>query len=73
MSATVARQGGCVQLEQSNMRLASNVAKMATEGYSDRAIQDTRYRIQKPRAEVRKEMNWGVGFPGNEKVKAAMQ
>ena len=29
MSATMARQGGRVQLEQSNMRLALNMAKMA--------------------------------------------
>jgi hypothetical protein len=29
MSATMARQGGRVQLEQSDMRLALNMAKMA--------------------------------------------
>ena len=27
MSATMARQGGCVQMELSNMRLALNMAK----------------------------------------------
>jgi hypothetical protein len=29
MSATMAKQGGRVQLEQSDMRLALNIAKMA--------------------------------------------
>jgi hypothetical protein len=34
MSASMARQGGRVQLEQSDMRLALNMAKMAKEGIS---------------------------------------
>jgi len=33
MSATMARQGGRVQLEQSDLRLALNMAKMAKEGF----------------------------------------
>jgi len=33
MSATMARQGGRVQLEQSDMRLPLNMAKMAKEGF----------------------------------------
>ena len=33
MSATMARQGGWVQLEQSDMRLAMNMANMAEEGF----------------------------------------
>jgi len=33
MSATMARQGGRVQLEQSDMHLALNMAKMAKEGF----------------------------------------
>jgi len=36
MSATMARQKGRVQLEQSDMRLALNMAKMAKEGSSRR-------------------------------------
>jgi hypothetical protein len=55
MSATMARQGGQVQLEQSNMRLALNMAKMAKEGFSRATIEEMKYRIQKPRAEVREE------------------
>jgi len=38
MSATMARQGGRVQLEQSDMRLALNMAKMAKGRFSCAAI-----------------------------------
>jgi len=41
MSATMARQGGLVQLEQSDMRLALNMAKMAKCGFSRAAIEGT--------------------------------
>jgi len=73
MSATMARQGGRVQLEQSDMRLALNMAKMAKEGFSRAAIEETKDLIKKPRAEVREEKKWGVEFPGHKKVKAAIQ
>jgi len=73
MSATMARQGGQVQLEQSNMRLALNMAKMAKEGFWRAAIKETNYLIKKPRAEVREEKKRGVEFPGHKKVKAAIQ
>jgi hypothetical protein len=69
----MARQGGRVQLEQSNMRLALNMAKMAKEGFSCAAIEETKYLIKKPRAEVREEKKWGVKFPGHKKVKAAIK
>jgi len=39
MSTTLARQGGGVQLEQSDMRLALNVVKIAQGGFSQTAIQ----------------------------------
>jgi len=73
MSATIARQGGRVQLEQSNMRLASNMAKMAKEGFSRAAIEKTKHLIKKPRGEVRAEKKWDVELPGHTKVKAAIQ
>jgi len=73
MSATMARQEGRVQLEQSDMRLALNMAKMAKEGFSCAAIEETKYLIQKPRTDVREEKKWGVEFPGHKKVKAAVQ
>ena len=68
MSATMARQGGRVQLEQSDMRLALNMAKMAIEGFWRAAIAETKCLIKKPRAEVREEKMRGVEFPGHKKV-----
>jgi len=73
MSAAMARQGGRVQLEQSDMRLALNMAKMAKEGFLCAAIEETKYLIKEPRAEVREEMKRSVEFPGHKKVKAAIQ
>jgi len=73
MSATMARQGGRVQVEQSDMHLALNMAKMAKEGFSRAAIEETKYLIKKPRAEVREEKKRGVECPGHKEVKAAKQ
>jgi hypothetical protein len=41
MPATMARQGGQVQLKQSDMHLALNMAKMAKGGFSRAAIEET--------------------------------
>jgi hypothetical protein len=68
----MARQGGRVQLEQSDMRLALNMAKMAQGGFSRATVEETQYLIKKPRAEVREEKKRGVEFPGHNKVKAAI-
>jgi hypothetical protein len=65
MSATMAKQGGRVQLEQSDMRLALNMAKMAKDGFSRATIEETKYLIKTPRAMVREEKKLGVEFPGN--------
>ena len=73
MSATMARQGGQVQLEQCDMRLALNVAKMTKGGFSRAAIEETQCLMKKPRATVREEKKWGVGFPGHNNVKAAKE
>jgi hypothetical protein len=73
MSATMARQGGRVQLEQSDMCLALNMGTMAKEGFSRASIEDTKYLIKKPCAKVREEMMRGVEFPGHTKVKTAIQ
>jgi len=55
MSATMARQGGRVQLEQSDMCLALNMANMAKGGFSHATIEETQQLMKKPHAEVRKE------------------
>jgi hypothetical protein len=69
----MARQGGRVQLEQSDMRLVLNMAKMAKKGFSRATIEEMKYLIERPRAEVPGEMKQGVEFPVHKKVKAAIQ
>jgi len=69
----MARQGGRVQLEQSDMRLALNMAKMAKGGFSRAAMEETQQLITKPRAEDREEKKPGVEFPGHRKGKAAIE
>jgi len=73
MSATMARQGGRVQLEQSDMRLALTMAKMAKVEFSHATIEETRFLIKKPRAEVREDKKRGVEFPRHKNVKTAME
>jgi len=73
MSATMARQGGCVQLEQSDMRVTLNMAKMAKGAYLRAAMEDTQQLIKKPHAKAREEKKRGVEFPGHKKVKAAIK
>jgi len=73
MSATMARQGGRVQLLQSDMCLALNVAIMAKGECSRATIEETHQLIKKPGAKVREEKNQGVEFPGKKKVKAVIE
>ena len=73
MSATMARQGGRVQLEQSDMRVALNMAKMAKAGGSRSVNKEMNYLIKKSCAEVREGKMLGVEFPGHNKVKSAIQ
>ena len=73
MSAMMARQGGRVQLEQSDLRLALNMAKMAKGRFSCATVEETQYLIKKPHAEVREEKKRGVEFPGHKQVKAAIE
>ena len=65
MSATMAREGGRVQLEQSAIFLAFNMAKMAKDGFLPSAIGETRYLIRQPRAVVQEEKKRGVDSPGH--------
>jgi hypothetical protein len=55
------------------MRLALNMAKMAKKGFSRAAIEETKYVIKKPHAEVREVKKRGVEFPRHKQVKAAIQ
>ena len=69
----MARQGGRVQLEQSEMRLALNMAKMAKEVFSHTAIEETQQLIKKPNAEVREENKRGIVFARHNKARAAIE
>jgi len=73
MSPTMARQGGQVQLEQSDMRLALNMAKMAKEEFSHTVIKETQKLIKTPVAQVREEKKRDVVFPGHNKVNSAIE
>ena len=56
LSATMARQGGRVQLKQSDMHLALNMAKMAKGGFSHATIEETQHLIKTLSDEVHEEM-----------------
>ena len=73
MSGTMARQGGRVQLEQSEKRLPMNMANMAIEGFSHGAINETKYLIKKSPSQAGVEKKRGVEFPAHKEVKAAIQ
>jgi len=69
----MAQQGGRVQLEQSDMRLAVIMAKMAKAVFSHATTEGMQYLIKKPRAEVQEVRNLGVDFPGHRKVNAPIE
>jgi len=73
MCATMARQGGRVQLELSDMRVALNMLKMAKGGFSRDAIEETHHLIKKPLTAVQEEKMRGVKYPGCGTVPAVME
>jgi len=68
----MARQGGQVQLVQSDMSLALNMVKMANRGFSCATMDETQCLIRKRRAQVREEKMKGVQFAWHKNVKTAM-
>jgi hypothetical protein len=72
MSATMARQGGQVQLEQSNMHLPLNMGNIAKAVISCAARGKMQYLINKPRAKFTEAKMMHVEFPKHKKVKAVM-
>jgi len=72
MSATIAKEGGREQLEQSDMPLALNTAIMAKAGFSRAAIQETQYLDKRPSMEFWDGKKRGDVFPGHKQVEAAM-
>jgi hypothetical protein len=69
----MARQGCRVQLEQSNMHLALNMAKMAKGGFSCTTTEETQQLIKIARAKVQEGMKQCVEFPGHNRVKAVIE
>jgi len=69
----MARQGGQVQLEQSDMSLAFRMAKMANGGFSSAASAEPHYLITTRCAEVQEEKKRVVEILGHRKVKAAIE
>jgi hypothetical protein len=69
----MARQGGQVQLEQSDMRLAWYMAKMAKEEFSHAVMEETQQLFKKPSTEVQEEKKQGVEFPRHNKAKDAIE
>jgi len=65
MSATMARQGSEVQLEQSDMRLALNLAKMTKKGFSCASIKKTQQLNMNPHAQVQEGTKQAVVCPGH--------
>jgi len=49
------------------------VARIAKEGFSPAAIEETQFLIKKPHAMVQEEKNQGVEFAGHGMVKAAIE
>jgi hypothetical protein len=73
ISATIARQGGRVQLGQSNMCIVLSIAKTAKDGILLTAIVETQHQSKKPHAEVQEEKMRGAVFPGHTKLNAAIE
>jgi len=73
MFATLARQGGRVHLEQSDIHLALNLAKMPERQFSCGAIEETQQLITKHPTQVQERMKREVEFPCHHKVKAAIE
>ena len=69
----MARQGGWVQLEQSDMHLALTMPKMAKGVFSHVKKDETQWLIKKPWADIQEVQKWGVEFPALRQLKAAIE
>jgi hypothetical protein len=65
MSATIARQGGRVEQEQSNTGFTLNMAKMAKVGFSNTNRGDKQYLNKKHCTIIEDKKKWGDEFPRN--------
>jgi hypothetical protein len=65
MSATIARQGGRVEQEQSNTGFTLNMPKMAKVGFSNTNRGDTQSLNKKHCTIIEDKKKWGDEFPRN--------
>jgi len=72
MSVMMTRRGGWVQLEQSDIHLLLNMAKMAKGGFSCAAMEDAQLLMKKHRTKVQDKNMWGVEVHGQTREKAVM-
>jgi hypothetical protein len=73
MSATMARQGGQVQLEPSGIHLSLDMAKMPTGWFSLTPIEEAQQLIKTPCTQLHVDIECGVVFSGHNKVKATIK
>jgi hypothetical protein len=73
MPATMAKQGGWVQLEQSGTHFALNLTNMPIGGYSRAGIKETQQLFKKHHTKVREEKKRGVVFLEHNMLKAAIE
>jgi len=73
MFAPLQREGGQVQLEQPDLRLALNMATMLELEYMRATMEDRQRRFKQLLAKVQKQNMQGVEFPAYKHVKAAME
>jgi len=69
----MARQGGRVQLEQSDMWLALNMFKIAKGGFLRAAVDEIQNLTKKRSARVRDEKKQGVEFREHSRVKVVIE
>jgi len=72
MAATMAKKRDRVPLEQSDMCLALNIAKMAKGGLLCASIGEWQYLIHEPHGAGQEEKKRGVEFPGHNNMKVAI-
>jgi len=73
MSPTFSRQGGQVQLEQSDMHHTLNMTRIAIGGFSQASIKEIQQSIKNALTTVREEKKWWVQSHGHLNVTSAME
>jgi len=73
MSAIMAKQGGWVQLELSNMHLAYKKAEIAKEGFSCATMEEMQYQIKQLCSKLQEQEKRSIEFSGHQMVNGTME